>query len=112
MRKLTLLTGALLVLTLAMVGGLSSPKAAWAVICWCDSDGFFFWTPPNSGQGTSCTAAHTDLVAETAADAREDCGGNSNTCYGILHVTTPCYSIGGGLYQEDGYREYNCKVCN
>lgn len=109
MRKLTLLSGTLLILALALMSGLSSPKPAWA-LCYCDPYEPYSYTPQNWGKGTSCSAAHSDLLARTAADARADCGA-TNTCLGNLIITGPCTDIGGGMYREDGYREYKCKVC-
>ena len=108
MRKLTLLTGALLVLALAVAGGVATPRAAWA-LCYCDP-----YEPYAQawgwGKGTDCTAAHNDLINQTSAAARADCG-TIYTCFGNLVITGACHSIGGGMYQEDGYREYKCKVC-
>ena len=110
MRKLTLLTGALLVLALAVAGGLSGAKPAWA-ICLCDPNEPYTTTGPNWGKGTSCSAAHTNLSSLTATEANADCGGITKTCMGSVIVTGACHSIGGGMFQEDGYREYKCKVC-
>ncbi|HEX9945773.1 MAG TPA: hypothetical protein VGG03_27515 [Thermoanaerobaculia bacterium] len=108
MRKLTLLTGALLVTVLALAGGLSTPRAAWA-ICYCETYDDYA-TMMNWGMGVDCAAAHTDLLNHVNAEARADCGGTTYTCLGTLVITTQCW-WNGSQYQEDGYRYYSCKVC-
>ena len=111
MRKLALFTGAMLVLILALAGGLSTPRAAWG-ICYCETYSDYA-TPTNWGMAADCTAAHNDLLARTAADARADCGGIASTCLGALVNTSsnPVCFFNGTMFQEDGYRLYSCKVC-
>lgn len=110
MRKLALFTGAMLVLVLALVGGLSTPRAAWA-ICWCETNNDYT-TALNWGMGSDCTAAHNDLVARVNAEARDSCGGLTQTCLGTLVITSsPACFFNGTMFQEDGYRYYSCKVC-
>ena len=110
MRKLTLLTGTLLAVVLAVAGGISAPQPAWA-ICYCDGVTPWYSTPINWGKGTSCAAAHADLEARTQSDAEEACGQPSMTCLGAVTVTGACRSLPGGMFQEDGYRLYKCKTC-
>ncbi|HEX9945776.1 MAG TPA: hypothetical protein VGG03_27530 [Thermoanaerobaculia bacterium] len=110
MRKLALLTGALLVLVLALVSGFSTARPAWA-ICYCDPNESYSYTNINWGLGTNCTEAQNDLLAETATEAYGYCGGSTKTCLGNLIITTPCGWVWDGHYQVNGYREYKCKVC-
>jgi hypothetical protein len=110
MRKLTLLTGSLLALAFALVGGISTPQAAHA-ICYCDPNEAFTQTTTNWGKGADCTAARNQLLANTAADAYAACGTPTYTCLGNLVLTTACYQVSPGMYQEDGYRMYKCKTC-
>lgn len=108
MRKLTLLTGALLVTVLALTGGLSLPKPA-AAICICESY-TDFTTANNWGKGADCTAAHNQLLSLVNQEAHADCGGITATCLGTLVIMTECH-WNGMMWQEDGYRNYSCKVC-
>ena len=109
MRKLSLLTGALLVLALAVAGGLSTPQAAHAV-CYCPS-GPYLETPNTWGKGTSCQAAHDQMVVNATNSAYAACGVASQTCLGNIVLTWGCQDLGGGMYQVDGVREYKCKEC-
>lgn len=108
MRKLTLFTGAMLVVALALISGLSNAKPAWA-LCWCPTNNDYV-TSMHWGMGSSCTAAHNDLLAQVNQEASADCGGVTKTCFGALVVTTSCH-YEDGMYVEDGYKEYSCKVC-
>ncbi|HEX9945774.1 MAG TPA: hypothetical protein VGG03_27520 [Thermoanaerobaculia bacterium] len=108
MRKLTLLTGALLVTVLALAGGLSTPNPAWA-ICFCPTNNDYT-TMMNWGMGADCTAAHNDLVSHVNAEAYANCGTSFQTCLGTLVITTSCW-WNGSQFQEDGYRFYSCKEC-
>jgi hypothetical protein len=108
LKKMTLLTGALLILGFAVAGSFATPRAAEAV-CYCAWEEELS-TPNNWGKGTSCTAAHNDLLARTAVDARAGCGG-ATPCLGPLNITTACHFLGGGMYEEDGYRDYACRAC-
>lgn len=110
MRKLTLLTGSLLVLALALAGGITAPQAAWA-ICYCDPEEPFVQTTTNWGKGANCTEARNQLLANTAADAASACGSSTQACLGTLILTTACYEVSPGMFQEDGYRMYKCKTC-
>ncbi|HEX9945772.1 MAG TPA: hypothetical protein VGG03_27510 [Thermoanaerobaculia bacterium] len=112
MRKLTLLTGALLVTVLALAGSLSTPRAAWA-ICRCETFDDYT-TSMNWGMGADCTAAHNALLSHVNAEAFANCGGSTLTCLGTLVITGPCWFNNDPavmMYQEDGYRYYSCKVC-
>jgi hypothetical protein len=107
LKKMALLTGALLILGFAVAGGFATPRAAEAVcICAWDEQRF---TGINWGKGTSCAAARDNLLTYTAAAARASCG--STPCLGELFVTIPCSSIGGGYFQINGYQEYYCRAC-
>lgn len=108
MKKLSLFTGAMLIVALALISGLSTPEPAWAV-CLCqsfnDSATDLHW-----GMGSSCTAAHDSLVSQTAQAANTACGGAFKTCLGNVVITGQCH-FDHGVFIEDGYREYSCKVC-
>ncbi len=108
MRKLTLFTGAMLAVLLALAGGISTPSPAWA-ICYCETWDDYA-TAQNWGMGADCTAAHNDLLAHVNAEAHANCGGITKTCLGSLVITGSCWWT-GSQYQEDGYRFYSCKVC-
>ncbi|HEX9945778.1 MAG TPA: hypothetical protein VGG03_27540 [Thermoanaerobaculia bacterium] len=109
MRKLTLLTGAILALVLALISGLSTARPAWA-ICYCDpyepySQTNYYW-----GIGSTCTDAYNNLVANTNNEAYQACGGSTKTCLGDVVVTGQCW-WNGWAWQWSGYRQYKCKVC-
>ncbi|HEX9945771.1 MAG TPA: hypothetical protein VGG03_27505 [Thermoanaerobaculia bacterium] len=115
MRKLTLLTGALLVTMLALAGGLSTPRTAWALICSCLTNNDYT-TTMNWGMGSDCTAAHNALVSHVNAEAFANCGSSTQTCLGELVITSnpQCWFNDAPtvmMYQEDGYRYYSCKEC-
>jgi hypothetical protein len=110
MRKLTLLTGSLLVLALALTSGLATPRAAWA-FCYCDPNEAYTNTGNSWGKGADCTAAHNALVASLAAITSADCGGPTRVCGSPITIVTPCHLVDGGMYQEDGNMDYKCKVC-
>lgn len=110
MKKLTLLTGAL-VLALAVAGGFTNPQAAWAV-CFCNANTPYSQTPIFWGKGTDCISATDNLRSNTAAAAYQSCGSTSQTCLGDLIITWGCGYIGsGGYYQINGYQLYKCKEC-
>jgi len=107
LKRMTLLTGALLILGFAVAGGFAAPRTAEAVcICAWDEQRF---TALQWGLGTSCAAARDNLLTYTAAAARASCG--STPCLGELFITTACYSRGGGQFQINGYQEYYCRAC-
>ncbi|HEX9945777.1 MAG TPA: hypothetical protein VGG03_27535 [Thermoanaerobaculia bacterium] len=109
MRKLTFLTGAMLVLAFALAGGFSMPRAAWA-FCYCDPNEPYSYTNLNWGQGVDCVAAQNNLRSYTSSEAYAACGGATQTCLGALINTSQCY-WNGWSYQTGGYQEYKCKVC-
>ena len=110
MRKLTLLTGALLVTVLALAGGLSLPQPA-AAICICETYNDTS-TAINWGKGSDCTAAHSQLVSLLNQEAFATCGGITATCLGeIVYTSNPQCFWNGMMWQEDGYRNFSCKVC-
>jgi hypothetical protein len=109
MRKLTCFTGAMLVVALALISGLSTPEPAWA-FCYCETYSGLN-TDINWGTGSTCSAAHTNLLAQNLQEAAADyCGTATKTCMGTLHIVTPCH-FQNGSYMEDGWQEFACKVC-
>ncbi|HEX3555998.1 MAG TPA: hypothetical protein VIA62_22500 [Thermoanaerobaculia bacterium] len=107
MRKLLLSMGTVLIVTLALVSGVTTARPAWA-LCYCLSNNDF--QTSSWGMGANCTAAQSDLTSHVNADAFADCGGSAYTCLGTLHYTNACW-WNGTMFQSDGYRDYSCKVC-
>jgi hypothetical protein len=108
MRKLTLLTGALLVTVFALTAGLATPRAAHAV-CFCDPNEMDVSTGTLTGHGSTCSAATTDLNTQLLAVTNASCGTPIKTC--VDSSTTGSCTTSGGVASVPGSRLYKCKVC-
>ncbi|MFN7963152.1 MAG: hypothetical protein U0002_17960 [Thermoanaerobaculia bacterium] len=102
-------------LALALPLALVSAPAEATTICRCSAISFTTTSnvPLSWGMGPTCSAATSNLDANTADLADLECldRGFEGQCYlGPLQITTACHSSMGQI-QVDGKRDYRCLVC-
>ncbi|HEX7184588.1 MAG TPA: hypothetical protein VF756_22365 [Thermoanaerobaculia bacterium] len=64
-------------------------------------------SPVETGMGTSCTAAQSNLINKLYSHVK--C---FNTCYERIVITQPCYADPYCDYAIQGYLEWKCSYCS
>jgi hypothetical protein len=102
------LTFALLVLAAALSTSWHPVAAAGSFVC-----RGAYTTPSATGSGSTCTAAHSNLVSDLDSLAENDCATvryADHSCAVTVHDTASC-SCSGGVCRETAYGTHACAEC-